>query len=236
MTTLIACSHGTGDERGRATVRLLIDQVRLELPDVRVVAAFVDVESPDVASVVRAEVARDEVVVVPLLLSAGFHTAVDIARAVASFPQAVQSAPLGTHPLVADVLAERVTDAAAGRLLPDDHVVLAAAGSSNPAAEGDVRAVATRLRTLISVNVSIGYASASTPRIADAVRSARSAGARRVIAASHVLAPGYFAGLVHRAGADLVTPTLAPDPRIAVVVRDRYRAGVDALGSAVSRH
>lgn len=229
MTTLIACSHGTRDEHGRRAVRLLIEEVRRQLPGTRVVGAFVDVESPDVASVVALEAGRDRVVVVPLLLSAGFHTAVDIARAMIPFPQALQTAPLGTHPLVAEVLAERVTDAVDARWRQDDHIVLAAAGSTNPAAAEDVEAVAVQLRALVPAPVSIGYASASTPSIADAVTRARAAGADRVIAARHVLAPGYFANIVQRAGADLITEPLASDPRIATVVADRFRDGLLAL-------
>jgi hypothetical protein len=86
--------------------------------------------------------------------------------------------------------------------------------------------VATRLRALIPAPVTVGYASASVPRIADAVAEARGEGAVRVIAASHVLAPGFFAGLVGAAGADVVSLPLAPDLRIAQVVVDRYRAAL----------
>jgi hypothetical protein len=45
-----------------------------------------------------------------------------------------------------------------------------------------------------------------------------------VIAASHVLAPGYFAGLVQSAGADVVSAPLGVDPRMAHVVIDRFRS------------
>lgn len=226
MTTLIACSHGTGDEAGRAAIRRLIDDVRTILPGVRVVQTFVDVEEPDVLSVVGAEADRDSAVVVPLLLSTGFHTEVDIRRAVAPFPHVYRAAPLGTHPLIADVLRDRLCDVVANDWRAGDHVVLAAAGSSNPAATVDVETVAERLRSLIPSPVSVGYASASTPRIADAVAAARLGGAVRVIAGSHVLAPGFFAGLVAGAGADLVSQPLAPDVRIAEVVVARFR---DAL-------
>lgn len=230
MTTLVACSHGTADENGRAAIRSLIDDVRHQLSGVRVVQSFVDVEYPQIDEVVAAEAAEDSVVVVPLLLSAGFHTEVDITRAVASQPNVRQAKPLGTHPLIAEILRQRLIDALGVEgWHAGDHVVLAAAGSSNPAATIDVIAVADRLRSLIPAAVSVGYASASTPRIADAVASARAAGARRVVAASHVLAPGYFAGLVDRAGADLVTVPLAPDPRLAAVVIDRYRAELSGV-------
>lgn len=223
MTTLIACSHGTGDPAGRSAVQEVVAGVRTLVPEAKVVHAVVDVEHPQIDAVIAAESRSDDVVVVPLLLSVGHHTAVDISRAVQSHPRASQTAPLGTHPLVADVLADRLK-----RALPDgwrqgDHVVLAAAGSSNPSAVRDVEVAAGRLRSRIRVPVSIGFASASTPRIVDAVAAAREAGAQRVIAASHVLAPGFFAGLVAGAGADVVSDPLAPDERIAAIVAERFR-------------
>ncbi|WP_243225627.1 sirohydrochlorin chelatase [Microbacterium sp. CIAB417] len=224
MTTLVACSHGTDSADGRRVVADLVSLVRDRMPGVRVVQAFVDVQEPDIASVVEQERTADDVVVVPLLLSVGFHTAVDIAKAVRPHADVRQADPLGTHPLVAQVLATRLRAAIGGTWLDGDAVVLAAAGSSNPAAVADVEAAAAALAALIPAPVTIGYASAIEPRIADAVRAAREAGATRVIAASHVLAPGYFAGLVRGAGADVVSAPLGADPRMADVVIDRFRS------------
>jgi sirohydrochlorin ferrochelatase len=224
VTTLIACSHGTNDRAGQDAVRLLIQDVRALLPNTRVVASVVDVEQPQIDEVIDDEARRDDVIVVPLLLSVGYHTAVDISRAVARHPNARQAEPLGTHPLIADILVDRLSTALPEGWRAGDHVVLAAAGSSNPAALADVEAVATRLRPMLSAPVTVGYASASVPRIADAIAEARLGGAARVIAASHVLAPGFFAGLVSGAGADVVSAPLAPDPRIARVVVDRFLA------------
>lgn len=224
MTTLIACSHGTGDAKGQEAVRTLIADVRQLLPDVKVVAAVVDVEQPQLDEVLAQEVVLDDVVVVPLLLSVGYHTAVDISRAVQAHANARQTAPLGVHPLITEVLVARLTAVVAEGWSAGDHVVLAAAGSSNPAAEHDVQFVAQQLRARIPAPVTIGFASASTPRVEEAVSSARAAGATRVIVASHVLAPGFFARLIRASGADIVTDTLAPDRRIAQVVADRFRA------------
>lgn len=225
MTTLIACSHGTASEAGRATVAGLVELVRRRIPATRVVQAFVDVQEPDIVTMLEQEAARDEVVVVPLLLSVGFHTAVDIAQAVGAHANARQTEPLGTHPLIADVLATRLRAAVRGAWLPGDRVVLAAAGSSNPAAVADVAITADHLRRRIPAPVSIGYASAIEPRIDTSVDGARADhGADRIIAASHVLAPGYFAGLVEKAGADLVSAPLGIDSRIADVIIERFRA------------
>jgi sirohydrochlorin ferrochelatase len=224
MTTLVACSHGTDSVEGRRAVEDLVALVRTQSPGTRVVQAFVDVQEPDAVSVIEQECARDDVVVVPLLLSVGFHTAVDIANAVRPHPNVRQGRPLGTHPLIGEVLADRIRSAIDGAWQDGDAVVLAAAGSTNRAAIADVKAAADHLAALIPAPVTIGYASAIDPRIAQAVDAARASGARRVIAASHVLAPGYFAGLVRAAGADVTSAPLGADPRIAAVVLDRFHS------------
>ncbi|WP_194419592.1 sirohydrochlorin chelatase [Microbacterium abyssi] len=223
MTALIACSHGTADAAGREAVQALVASVRTLVPEAKVVHAVVDVEHPQIDVVTAAESRRDDVIVVPLLLSVGHHTAVDISRSVQAHPNARQTAPLGTHPLITEVLADRLSSALPDGWHEGDHVVLAAAGSSNPDAVRDVEVAAGRLRDRVPVPVSVGFASASTPRIGDAVAAARAVGAQRVIAASHVLAPGFFAGLVARAGADVVSAPLAPDERIATIVAERFR-------------
>lgn len=219
--TLIACSHGTASEAGRAAIRALLDQVRGILPGVTVEEAFVDVQQPVIDDVVAAAVVRAPVVVVPVLLSTGYHTRVDIARAVAAHPDAYATRALGPHDLLALVLESRLREAG---LRSDDTVVLAAAGSSDPAAEDDVRRMAARLTGCIQTPVSVGFAAGARPRIGDAVDEARADGASRVVTASYVLAPGYFADVIASAGADIVTAPLAPDLRIAGVIAERYRA------------
>jgi sirohydrochlorin ferrochelatase len=225
--TLIACSHGTGDERGRAAIRALVDQVRQRLAGVRVEEAFVDVQEPSIDDVVDRCAAGAPVVVVPVLLSTGFHTKVDIARAVAAHPgRAVAAPPLGPHGLLVEVLQSRLAEIDAGS---GDAVVLAAAGSSDPAAAADVHAVAHGLGLRSPVPVRVGFAAGAGPRISDAVDAARRAGARRVSIASYVLAPGYFASVIAAGGGDSTTPPLAPDPRIAQIIVERYRHGVIRL-------
>lgn len=226
---LVACSHGTSSLAGRAAIRALVEEVRLLLPHVAVEEAFVDVQQPEIDDVVRATAPRTAVVV-PLLLSTGFHTKVDIARAVTDAgDRATATAPLGPHPLLADLLATRLRETG---LTPGDAVVLAAAGSTDPAASVDVAAMADLLRERIDAPVSVGFAAGAGTRISAAVAAARDAGAPRVVAASYVLAPGFFADVIGRSGADLVTAPLAPDALVARVVAERYVSATRSLSRA----
>ena len=221
MTALIACAHGTDDPAGRAVVDDLVVQ-SAALTGAPAHRAFVDVQDPRVDDVVAA--VEGDAVIVPLLLSTGFHTEVDIAGAARSRPGVTRTDPLGTHPLIAQVLATRLRAALGAEWREGDHVVLAAAGSSRPEAVADVEIAAEHLRALIPAPVSIGYVSAVSPRVAEAVASARAGGAERVIASTYLLAPGFFAGLVEACGADVVTAPLGADPRVAQVIADRFQS------------
>lgn len=223
---LLGCSHGTDSEAGRAAIRSILAGVRAARPELDVRETFVDLQRPAVADAVDAVVAAGgRAVVVPLLLSGGFHVHVDIAAAVAGRP-AVATVPLGPDPRLVQVLTDRLTSAGAG---PDDAIVLAAAGSTDPRAAVAVEEVASALRAAWSGGpITVGYGSGATPRVGAAIRAARGAGARRVVVASYLLAPGFFLDRLQQAGADVVTAPLAPDPRLVAIVLDRYSDGAGA--------
>lgn len=258
---LVGTSHGTDDPAGQEAVRALLDGVRAARPELDVREAFVDVQQPEVGDVLAGAV-RDAVaggvsdggpaaVVVPLLLSTGYHVQHDIAQAVAAVNAfgegvAVAADPLGPHPLLVDILADRyaAAEAAHGPFRPDDAVVLAAAGSSVAAAATAVEEVTSALAQRLGRPVTPSYGAGAEPRVPVAVAAARAgtpatpgapgvSGAARVIVVSYLLAPGYFLDRVLEAGADVVTdPVAGParagkaDPRLVQVVLDRYDAAI----------
>jgi len=230
---LVGCSHGTDSREGRAAIRSILADAAALRPELDVREAFVDVQEPSVADVVGDALAGgDEAVVVPLLLSVGYHVRVDVAAAV-DRPGARAAAPLGPDEALVAILVDRL--AAAG-LRADDALVLAAAGSSDPAAAVAVQEVAVALADALGRRVGppddratpgaqgglvVGYGAGTSPRVPQAVALAR-AGGRRVVVASYLLAPGYFLDRVHEAGADVVSAPLAPDRRLAELALRRY--------------
>ena len=231
---LVLCAHGTRDPLGRATVGEVARAVADRLPGVEVLEAFVDVHGPEVDAVVArlpqapgsggAGAAGVAGVVVPLLLSAGYHVHVDIARAVAERPDVRTAGALGPDDLLVDVLVDRLGAAGAGRGWP---VVLAPAGSSDARAQADSADMAERLAARWGGPVSLGYAAGPAPAVADAVGTAREAsGGMPVAVASYLLAPGFFQGRVEASGGDVVTGPVAPDPRVVEIVLARYRAAL----------
>jgi len=220
---LIGCSHGTDSVAGRAAIRGLLDQVRAARPGLDVREAFVDVQDPRVDDVV-AEI-DGPAVIVPLLLSTGFHVKQDIQGACVR-DDVVAAPPLGPHPMLAQLLADRL---APHDLHPGDQVVLAAAGSSDPEAADAVATVARDLAQLLGRGVVASYGAGAQPRVGDAVAQAQVPDGGRVVVASYLLAPGYFLDVVLRAGADVVTGALAPDEALAALVLERYDAAAALL-------
>jgi sirohydrochlorin ferrochelatase len=222
---LVACAHGTRNPAGRRLVAELALGARRLRPGLVTTAAFVDVQPPTVVDVVaELSSAGQAAVVVPLLLSGGYHVHVDIAQAVAGGADTVAARPLGPDPRLVDVLRDRLAGAGADAGDPLTAVVLAAAGSSDARSVADVEATADLLQRTWAGPVTTGYGSAARPTVADAVAAARRAGAERVVVAAYLLAPGHFHDKLAGAGADVVSAPLLPDERIAAVLLDRYDA------------
>jgi sirohydrochlorin ferrochelatase len=224
---LVACAHGTRHPTGRRLIAELALTARALRPGLTTTAAFVDVQPPTVVDVVAELSASGRpAVVVPLLLSGGYHVHVDIAGAVAAAPGTVAARPLGPDPRLAEVLLDRLLAAGADRSDPRTAVVLAAAGSSDVRAVADVENTAALVQRSWAGPVTTGYGSAASPTVPDAVAAARRAGAERVVVAAYLLAPGHFHDKLAGAGADATTAPLLPDDRIAAVLLDRYDAAV----------
>jgi sirohydrochlorin ferrochelatase len=227
---LVACAHGTRNPTGRRLIAELALAARRLRPGLVTTAAFVDVQPPTVVDVVAGLSAEGRpAVVVPLLLSGGYHVHVDIADAVAAASGTVAARPLGPDPRLVEVLHDRLVQAGADPRDPLTAVVVAAAGSSDPRSVADVENTADLLQRSWAGPVTTGYGSAAQPTVPDAVLAARRGGAERVVVASYLLAPGHFHDKLGGAGADAVTAPLLPDERIATVLLDRYDAALGAL-------
>jgi sirohydrochlorin ferrochelatase len=226
---LVACAHGTRSPAGRRLIAELALAARAQRPGLVTTAAFVDVQPPTVVDVVAGLAADGRpAVVVPLLLSGGYHVHVDIAGAVAGAEGTVAARPLGPDPRLVEVLHDRLVQTGADPRDPLTAVVLAAAGSSDVRAVADVENTADRLQLSWAGPVTTGYGSAAQPPVPDAVLAARRGGAEKVVVAAYLLAPGHFHDKLTGAGADGVTAPLLPDDRIAAILLDRYDAALPA--------
>jgi sirohydrochlorin ferrochelatase len=236
---LVAVAHGSRDPRAAATVSELLAVVRSRavawgLAGLEVKAAFLDHCAPSLPQVLDA--AGTDCVVVPLLLTAAYHSKTDIPAKLAAARQDVSCADtLGPHPLLLAALERRLAEAGVDRSARGrTSVVLAAAGSSDPAANATIAALAAWWQARGGWRAVVpAYASAAGPRPDEVVRRLLADGAPGpVVVATYLLAPGLFADKIReaglRAGAAAVSPALGAAPEVADVILERYLAAVPA--------
>ena len=224
---LIACAHGTDNAQGRREIDAVRAGIAALRPDLDVREAYVDVQEPDLVDVVASLPPGRSAVIVPLLLSVGYHVKVDIARAAASREGTVSALPLGPDPRLAHVLQQRLAEAG---VRSGDAVVLAAAGSSDACAAEDVAEVQAVLAELRTGPVRPGFGSKASPSVPAAVAAYQEdPGTTPVALASYLLAPGYFHDQLAKAGADVVSAPLLPSPVIAEIALSRYDDAVARL-------
>ncbi len=258
---LVAVAHGSKDPRAAATVHSLLGVVAARSRarargsvgsgiDVR--AAFLDHCAPSLPQVLGSldDGRVRSCIVVPLLLTAAYHSKSDIpaqlAAADAAGGVAVRcAATLGPHPLLLAALERRLreagvcVDSAADRART--AVVLAAAGSSDPAANATIADLTARWQRDRGWRAVVpAHASAAGPSPAEAVTALRADGAGPVVVATYLLAPGYFADKIRaasvEAGAAAVSGVLGAAPEVAEVVLARYREALCERLRADSGH
>jgi len=227
--SLLAVAHGSSHPAAAATINTLASQVLRLAPVLDIRVAFVQHAEPSLADGLAA--AGSDVIVVPLLLSTGYHLATDIAAAATTAGVALRrvAGPLGPDQLLVTAIAGRLTEAG---VPAQTAVVLAAAGSSDPAAATEVSRQAELLADGLGVPVLAAFASVGRPTPAQAVAELRSRTGGPVAVASYLLAPGQFHDRLNQSGADWVTAPLGGHPAVAGLVIDRYRAATAALRSS----
>lgn len=221
MSTIILASHGTDNPVGAASIHQLVEAVRAALPEHQILEAFVDVQVPQVAEVLNqalTEWPTESVIIVPLLLSTGYHVRKDITDAVAqsAAPQRVSVTPaLGPSPELTDLLVQRLREVG---WKGTDLTVLSVAGSSDVAAVDECRNVHTQLEAAlkeieVTNRLELAFLSAVEPKLKDLIPRLKFQNPRaRFTVANYLLAAGFFNDLANRAGAHLVAePLLSPE-------------------------
>jgi sirohydrochlorin ferrochelatase len=214
---LLAVAHGSRNPAATDVIKTLARQVRRLAPVLDVHVAFIGHAEPSLPAELGA--AGSNSVIVPLLLSTGYHLTADIADA-ASSAGAKVAGPLGPDELLLTALTARLAEAGVPAGTP---VVLAAAGSSDPAAAPDVQKQADLLAERLGVAVVGAFASAARPTVPEAVAGLRERTGGPVAVASYLLAPGHFQDQLHDSGADWITEPLGGHPALAGLVIERYR-------------
>ena len=192
LPSLGLISHGTSSALGQSLIEALaeavIDDLRARGLVDEVMLGHVDVQDPGVDEVIDRLPADRPAVLVPLLLSPGYHVHVDLAEALeGAGDRDIRLAPtLGPDPRLARILAERLP-----RLRDGDEVVLAAAGSSDERANASCEEMGRLLADELGRAVSVGFLAGGGAPLKAIVEQNRQSGSRLVIA-NYLLAPGFF--------------------------------------------
>lgn len=207
---LLVAAHGTESAAGAATTARLVDAVRAAAP-VAVDVCFLDVVGPSLAEALDAT--DVPTVIVPLLLSTGYHVQTDIPAIAAGRPHVRVAAHLGADPLIVSALVERLGPA------PAASTVLVGVGSSRPEArpelEGAGRLLGERLgRPVIAMT------------LFEDVRATLAALPGPVQVASYLLAEGRFHDRLLAAAAGLasVAAPIGSHPDLVRLVLARYES------------
>jgi sirohydrochlorin ferrochelatase len=225
--TLVVVAHGSRDPAALRAVTALLHQVRAARPGLPVRLGHLGINAPLLPDTLAA--LRGEAVLVPLLFGRGYHVKHDIPEALAGEPclRARVAAPLGPHPLLAEALHARLTEAGwrppANRAAAARHaVVLAAAGSRDPDSVHDAARTAELLGARLGVRVVPACASAAAPTVPDAVADLLSRGRDRIAVSSYFAAPGRFAARIAAQAPGVVAAPIGAHPALARLLLHRY--------------
>lgn len=216
MPTLLAAVHGTRSQAGQATTRALISRVRDVRPGLPVDLCFLDVLEPGLTS--RLSTLAGPVVVVPILLSAGYHVHDDIPAAAAD--RATVARHLGPDRVLSNVLAARLAATGGDGA---ETVTLVASPSTRASAVREVAAAAADLAAVLGRTVQPLAVGAT---LADSLAALPG----RVAVATYLLSEGHFfdnlCAAASQAGALAVAAPLGAHPAIAELIVARYDEAV----------
>ncbi|MFE9673198.1 sirohydrochlorin chelatase [Streptomyces sp. NPDC006259] len=237
---LVVVAHGSRDPRALSTVGTLLDRVRDLRPDLPVHLGHIELNEPLLSDTLARLDATDtaDAVLVPLLLSRGYHVRRDIPEMAAQVRVRTRvAAPLGPHPLLVETLHARLVEAGWHTRMTDAErrasaVVLAAAGSRDPDSAVDTGRTARLLADRLGVPVVPAYASTAASTVPAAVRALAARGRHRVAVASYFTAPGRFATECAQAAPWIAAAPLGTHEAMAHLVLHRYdQARAVSVGS-----
>jgi len=213
MTVLVTVAHGTRNAAGNRVADELTVAAGRRL-GMTATASYVELCEPLFADVMAD--LRTPAVVVPLLLSTGYHVRHDLPAAVAGATASVTlGGPLGPDPLLAAAQVDRLVEAGA---VAGQPVVMVAAGSTDPEATADLEGASRLLGELWGAPVRLATLAGIGARPADVVRPGDAV-------SPYLLAPGHFGsrarGDAIAAGASVVASVIGAHPRVVDLICQR---------------
>jgi sirohydrochlorin ferrochelatase len=122
-TALVLIAHGSRQDEANADLHYMVEQLRCQGNDALVEASFLELAEPSIEQASDRCVAQgaERVVLLPYFLSAGVHVRRDLVavrqRLADRYPEVEfrLAEPLGRHPLLLDIVAQRARETAEPR-------------------------------------------------------------------------------------------------------------------------
>jgi sirohydrochlorin ferrochelatase len=208
---LLVVAHGTASAQGSATTARLVESIRAARPEIPVERCFLDVAEPRLPDALAA--LGGPTVLVPLLLSTGYHVQSDIPAAVSACPDVQVARHLGPHPLLVEALVDRL-----GTPSPPDSVVLVGAGSTRSGAAAEL------IETGRMLSRRLGGRPVEVVTLGDDLPARFATLPRPVAAATYLLAEGQFVDTLRAAvaGVGRAAAPLGVHPALVALVWSRY--------------
>jgi sirohydrochlorin ferrochelatase len=208
---LLVVAHGTASAAGSATTARLVESIRSARPDTAVELCFLDVARPRLPEALAA--LRGPTILVPALLSTGYHVQSDIPAAVAAYPDVRVARHLGPHPLLVDALVDRL-----GAPARTESVVLVGAGSTRSGAAAEL------IETARMLSQRLGGRPVEAVTVGDDLPARLAALPPPVAAATYLLAEGRFVDTLRAAvaGVGRAAAPLGVHPALVALVWARY--------------
>lgn len=228
---LLLVGHGTVDEAGVSEFRALVSRLGARLaPDgIDVAGGFIELSAPAVTEA-YAELVRGghrQLTAVPLVLVAAGHSKGDIPAALEREVRRNPGSslafgrPLGPHPTLLGLLAERIGAVVDEANWSETAVLLVGRGSTDPDANAEMCKVARLLQETRPFRfVETAFISLATPSVPDGLKRVRQLGAHRVVVAPYFLFDGVLPQRVITQTVDFGRSCVDIDVRVAGYLGD----------------
>lgn len=259
---IVVAGHGSRDPDGIREFESLIDLIRARAPQHVVSHGYLEFATPTVDQAIAANLdsGQRKVVMVPGVLLAATHAKNDMPSEILAYAREHPdidfhfAAPLGLHPLLLQLVQERIIAAEAGSShtfrRDETCLVLVGRGTTDPDANGEVAKFARMIEEGMGFGAAtVCYSGTAKPLVGDGLRAAARLGYARLVVVPFFLFDGVLVKRIY-AAADalqvrepelevLKAGYLGAHPHVADVVVERAReavAGFAAMNCSLCKY
>lgn len=209
---IVIAGHGSRDADGIREFEQLVELVRERAPQHQVSHGYLEFASPTIDQAIAGQVsaAAKQIVMVPGILLAATHAKNDLPSELLTFAREHPDidfhfgAPLGLHPLLLQVVQQRIVEAEATSSKTvrrdDTCLVLVGRGTTDPDANGEVSKFARMIEEGMGFGASyVCYSGTAKPLVADGLRTAAKLGYARLIVVPFFLFDGILVKRIYEA-------------------------------------